>query len=80
MKLVTDRPEVLRVLDRCRQARCALFSPNGELAAEVEGLLLGAQQFAEEGNIDSDAARTPVSRNSKTTNSATNASVAASIA
>jgi len=52
MKLVTQRRDTLRTLDRCRQAGCALFSPNGELAAEIEGLLIGGQRFAEECNIE----------------------------
>jgi fructose-bisphosphate aldolase class II len=52
LKLITDRRATLAVLDRCRKAGCALFSPNGELAAEIEGLLMGGQQFAEQHGID----------------------------
>jgi fructose-bisphosphate aldolase class II len=51
MKLVTNRDQVLMVLARCRDATVALFSPNGELAAEIEGLLLGGQTFAEKHGI-----------------------------
>lgn len=52
MKLVTQRCATLAVLDRCRGAGCALFAPNGELAAEIEGLLLGGQRYAEEHGIE----------------------------
>jgi fructose/tagatose bisphosphate aldolase len=52
MKLITQRRETLAVLDRCRAAGCALFAPNGELASEIEGLLLGGQRFAERHGID----------------------------
>lgn len=48
MKLVTQREEVLAVLDRCRQGRVAFFAPNGELPAEIEGICIAAQQFADE--------------------------------
>jgi fructose/tagatose bisphosphate aldolase len=47
MKLIVDRAETLAVLDRCRKAGVALFAPNGELPAEIEGLCIGAQAFAE---------------------------------
>ncbi len=47
MKLVTGRSDVLATLQRLRAAGTALFSPNGELAAEIEGLLIGAQRFAD---------------------------------
>jgi fructose/tagatose bisphosphate aldolase len=47
MKLITDRSETLAVLDRCRKAGVALFAPNGELPAEIEGLCIGAQAFAD---------------------------------
>ena len=47
MKLITDRSETLAVLDRCRKAGVALFAPNGEQPAEIEGLCIGAQAFAE---------------------------------
>jgi fructose-bisphosphate aldolase class II len=52
MQLTTDRRATLDVLNRCRAAQCALFAPNGELAAEIEGLLLGGQKFAEEHAIE----------------------------
>jgi fructose-bisphosphate aldolase class II len=52
MKLITQRRDTLAVLDRCRAAGCALFAPNGELAAEIEGLLIGGQRFAERRQID----------------------------
>lgn len=47
MRLITDRAETLDMLDRCRKAGAALFAPNGELPAEIEGLCLGAQAFAD---------------------------------
>lgn len=47
MKLIADRSETLAALARCRKAGVALFAPNGEQAAEIEGLLIGAQAFAE---------------------------------
>ncbi|NLE57638.1 MAG: fructose-bisphosphate aldolase, partial [Planctomycetes bacterium] len=47
MRLVTDRSETLAILDRCRKAEEALFAPNGEQPAEIEGLLIGAQAFAD---------------------------------
>jgi len=47
MRLVTDRSETLAILDRCRKAEVALFAPNGEQPAEIEGLLIGAQAFAD---------------------------------
>jgi len=52
MKLVTDRGETLAVLDRFRTAGAALFAPNGELPAEIEGLCMGAQAFAEDHGLD----------------------------
>ena len=51
MKLITTRSDTLKVLEKCRKAQCALFSPNGELSAEIEGLLMGGQRFAEEHDI-----------------------------
>jgi len=48
MRIITDRAETLEVLDRCRQAGVALFAPNGELPAEVEGVCMGAQRMADE--------------------------------
>ncbi|MCE9544516.1 MAG: class II fructose-bisphosphate aldolase [Planctomycetia bacterium] len=51
MKLIASRPATLSLLDRCRRNEVALFSPNGELPAEIEGLLLGGQRFAEEFGI-----------------------------
>lgn len=48
MRVVTRRQDVLDCLDQCRRAGVALFAPNGELPAEIEGLLIGAQQFADE--------------------------------
>lgn len=47
MKLVTDRQAVLEVLDEARQAQRPLFTPNAETTPEMEGILLGAQRFAE---------------------------------
>ncbi len=52
MKLVTDRVETLAVLDRFRTAGAALFAPNGELPAEIEGLCMGAQAFANDHGLD----------------------------
>lgn len=52
LQLITQRHDTLRVLGRCRSAGCALFSPNGELAGEIEGLLIGGQRFAEEHGIE----------------------------
>jgi fructose-bisphosphate aldolase class II len=52
MKLVTGRTETLALLDRCRRAGAALFAPNGELPAEIEGLCLGAQAFADAHQVD----------------------------
>jgi fructose/tagatose bisphosphate aldolase len=52
MKIVTRRQEVLEVLDRCRRAGVALFAPNGELPAEIEGICIGAQQIADELGLD----------------------------
>jgi len=52
MKLITTRPQTQEVLRRCRAAGCALFAPNGELGAEIEGLLLGGQRFAEQFGIE----------------------------
>jgi hypothetical protein len=51
MKLVTDRKDVLGVFDRCRSSGIALFAPNGELPAEIEGLCMGAQKYAEDHNL-----------------------------
>lgn len=51
MKLITRRDETLAVLDRCRRAGVALFAPNGELPAEIEGLCMGAQRFADEHGV-----------------------------
>jgi fructose-bisphosphate aldolase class II len=51
MKLVTSRKDVLEIFTRCRAAGVAVFSPNGELPAEIEGLLLGGQTFAEQHGI-----------------------------
>lgn len=36
MKLITQRRQTFDILQRCRTAKCALFAPNGELAAEIE--------------------------------------------
>lgn len=47
MKIITDRKQTLAVLDRFRQAGAALFAPNGELPAELEGICMGAQAFAD---------------------------------
>ena len=47
MKLVCDRTETLAILERCRRAGAALFAPNGELPAEIEGLCMGGQAFAD---------------------------------
>jgi len=51
MRLVSHRQDVLDALERCRCAGVALFAPNGELPAEIEGLCIGAQRFADENNI-----------------------------
>ena len=51
MKIITDRQEVLDVFDSCREAGIALFAPNGELPAEMEGLCMGAQRLADEHGI-----------------------------
>jgi fructose/tagatose bisphosphate aldolase len=48
MRIITRREEVLEVLGRCRRATVAMFAPNGELPAEIEGLCIGAQQFADD--------------------------------
>ncbi|HPZ98949.1 MAG TPA: class II fructose-bisphosphate aldolase, partial [Phycisphaerae bacterium] len=47
MKIITQRRETLAVLDRFRRAGAALFAPNGELPAELEGICMGAQAFAD---------------------------------
>jgi len=47
MRLVCDRAETLAILERFRSAGAALFAPNGELPAEIEGLCMGAQAFAD---------------------------------
>lgn len=52
MKLITERNPTLAVLDRCRAAGCAMFAPNAELAAEIEGLLIGGERFAVDHGID----------------------------
>ena len=51
MEIICDRSETLDVLQRCRERRIALFAPNGELPAEIEGLCMGAQRFADEHGI-----------------------------
>ena len=51
MEIICDRSETLAVLQRCRERRIALFAPNGELPAEIEGLCMGAQRFADEHGI-----------------------------
>jgi len=48
MKLVTKREEVLAVFDRFRKCKAAFFAPNGELPAEIEGICMAAQQYADE--------------------------------
>jgi len=52
LKLVTERTDTLDILNACRQANCALFAPNAELAAELEGLMMGGERFAVEHGID----------------------------
>lgn len=47
MRIVTCRSDVLAALNRCRSLGVALFAPNGELPAEIEGLCMGAQSFAD---------------------------------
>ncbi len=47
MKIITDRKATLAILERFRKAGAALFAPNGELPAEIEGLCMGAQDFAD---------------------------------
>jgi len=47
MEIIAHRRETLAVLDRCRHAGVALFAPNGELPAEIEGICMGAQRFAD---------------------------------
>lgn len=47
MKIVTERKATLQILENFRQAGAALFAPNGELPAEIEGICLGAQEFAD---------------------------------
>jgi fructose-bisphosphate aldolase class II len=47
MRQITDRKQTLAVLDRFRKAGAALFAPNGELPAELEGICMGAQAFAD---------------------------------
>ncbi len=47
MMLACDRGETLAVLQRFREAGVAFFAPNGELPAEIEGLCMGAQAFAD---------------------------------
>ncbi len=51
MKLVRDRKATLAAFDRFRRARCAFFAPNAEQTTEIEGLLIGCQEFAEEHGI-----------------------------
>jgi fructose-bisphosphate aldolase class II len=51
MKLVTNRKDVVAVFDRCRSSGIALFAPNGELPAEIEGLCMGAQKYAEDHSL-----------------------------
>ncbi len=51
MRLITRRDETLEVLARCRAHGVALFAPNGELPAEIEGLCMAGQRFAEQHNI-----------------------------
>ena len=52
MKIISDRETTLAVLERFRRAGAALFAPNGELPAEIEGLCMGAQAFAEAHGLD----------------------------
>lgn len=47
MKIITDRRQTLAILDRFRAAGAALFAPNGELPAEIEGICMAAQAFAD---------------------------------
>jgi len=47
MKIITDRKQTLAALERFRRAGAALFAPNGELSAELEGICMGAQAFAD---------------------------------
>lgn len=47
MKIIADRNATLGILKRFREAGAALFAPNGELPAELEGLCMGAQSYAE---------------------------------
>ena len=47
VRLLCDRAGTLAVLDRFRAAAAALFAPNGELPAEIEGICMGAQAFAD---------------------------------
>jgi len=52
MKIVTDRKQTLAVLDRFRGVEAALFAPNGELPAEIEGICMGAQAFADRHGLE----------------------------
>ena len=52
MQIVSDRSTTLKLIERCRNAQVALFSPNGELPAEIEGLLMGGQRFADDHDIE----------------------------
>jgi len=52
LKIISKRKDTLAVLSQCRNAQCALFAPNGELAGEIEGLLIGGQKFAQDHDID----------------------------
>jgi fructose-bisphosphate aldolase class II len=52
MKLITERNETLAAIDRCRQAGAAMFAPNGELVAEIEGICMGAQAFADKHGLE----------------------------
>jgi fructose/tagatose bisphosphate aldolase len=51
MKVVTERNEVLAILDHFRRAGAAFFAPNAEACAEIEGVCLAAQRFADEYDI-----------------------------
>lgn len=51
MRLICDRSETLAILERFRSVGAALFAPNGELPAEIEGLCMGAQAFADAHNL-----------------------------
>ncbi|MBP7934816.1 MAG: class II fructose-bisphosphate aldolase [Phycisphaerae bacterium] len=51
MKIITDRQAVLNVFERTRRAGAALFAPNAELPAEIEGLCMGAQRYADDHRI-----------------------------